>query len=103
MSEPGGAAMTYREEWYIGHIKREIIADARRAINDGNEDCIGLERLPAPLVPRCEAITPARLYKEQGTCPYEAKFKTTDGKQLCQIHAELWAASAVTSAFSGGA
>jgi len=74
---------SYREFYSLG---------SDHAIGDDNEDCIGLARIPPRPFPQCEAITPARLYKEKGACPYEAKFKTTDGKQLCQIHAELWAA-----------
>lgn len=74
-----------------GHVSRELIAEARRAIEDGNEDCIGLERL-IPNPPICEAISPARVFSEEHRCPYIAKFKTKDGKRFCQIHAERWAA-----------
>lgn len=75
-----------------GHISKEAIAEARRAINDGNEDCIGLQRLHRY---RCEATTPSKFYRlEGGVCPYEAKFQTSIGRKLCQLHAELWAAEA---------
>lgn len=75
-----------------GHVSKEAIAEARRAINDGNEDCIGLEVI-AQFV--CEAVTPPKWYREEGgNCPYKAMFKTRDGKRLCRMHAELWAAVA---------
>lgn len=78
-----------------GHVNKEAIAEVRCAINDGNEDCVGLERIH---VPRCEATTPTKFYRpDGGNCPYEAKFKTRDGKRFCQLHAELWAATAAVS------
>lgn len=73
-----------------GHVSKELIAEARRAINDGNEDCIGLTRV-RPLM--CEATTPPRLYGGNSICPYKAMFETRDGKRFCQLHAELWAAT----------
>lgn len=73
----------------------ETRAKVRRIIDDGYANSLGLESLT---VPRCEAVTPARLYKDEGLCPYEAKFKTIDGKRFCQIHAELWAAAKVGEA-----
>jgi hypothetical protein len=82
------AAWKRVKDWTMPASK-EAIAEARRAIEDGNEDCIGLERM-VPQPPICEAIAPARLYSEEHRCPYAAKFKTEDGKQLCQIHAEIW-------------
>ena len=73
-----------------GHISKEAIADARRAINDGNEDCVGLERIAEF---RCEALTTAQWYRpEGGVCPYRAQFKNKDGRRLCRVYAELWAA-----------
>lgn len=73
-----------------GHVAKDKIAEARRAINDGNEDCIGLEKLGPP--PKCEFMCGEKLYREAGHCPHSAKFKTRDGTRFCQIHAELWAA-----------
>jgi len=76
-------------------VSRTAIASVRQTINAGKEREIGLERLPT-IPPRCEAITPERLYKDEGNCPYEACFRTSDGKLLCQIHAELWATALQT-------
>lgn len=74
-----------------GHVSKEAIAEARRAINDGNEDCIGLEAIAQFI---CEAVTPPKGYRpEGGNCPYKAMFKTRDGNRLCRMHAELWAAT----------
>lgn len=74
------------------HVSKDAISEARRAINDGNEDCIGLERLRRV---QYEATTPEKLYRpDGGNCPYEAKFKTRDGQRFCQLHSELWAAQA---------
>ena len=70
-------------------IPKDQIAEARRAINDGNEDAIGLRRVANP--PMCEAIVPSRLYRAEGVCPRAAKFITKDGKKLCSTHAEIWA------------
>jgi hypothetical protein len=74
-----------------GHVSKDAIAEVRRALNDGNEASVGLERLGRF---RCEATTPSKFYRPQGgNCPYEAKFQTSIGRKLCQLHAELWAAS----------
>lgn len=72
--------------------KEEIFA-TRRTINEGRERELGLTRLPPPIPPKCEWITPERLYKDESACPYVAKFEAANGKKLCQLHAELWAIS----------
>lgn len=83
-----------------GHVSKDVIAEVRRAINNGCETSIGLERLHRY---RCEATTTAKFYRpEGGNCPYEAKFQTSIGRKLCQLHAELWAAAALTPADGGG-
>jgi hypothetical protein len=73
------------------HVSKSALVEVKRILATGDEHSLGLRRMEH-VVPKCEAVTPERPYKEAGVCPYVAKFRNADGEQLCQTHAALWAA-----------
>ena len=67
--------------------------DANRAIDDGNEDLIGLTKIVPKALPMCQATVPfgPQSWHKWKKCSYAARFINVNGLELCHLHAIKWA------------
>ena len=80
----------------LAHSDDEAMADieVRRAIIEDDYDRVGLTPLYKP--PRCEeAVSQGRwddkINSFDGRCSYGARYQTSTGIVLCEMHARRWA------------